>query len=840
MRIGSLCLLVLVLGGFSSAASARVLSNVLVSRQNNVLQAEVILTCPHRLQATSTDEKTTRLELSLRADPSCSPEYRQGGLREMLAPSGGRLAGIRQVELNGQADDTRLIVRFAAPTRVAVSQAADLQRLTLTVLEQEVTDEPAAVTDPVIGPAPLSATVAAADNYPRQSMRVHTGPEDDLREGAFVVALFTSTDYAEVSAMAAGLNRQALREQLSGAQRVYIAELQPGQTTWFSLRLGFFSSEGRAEAALYQLLDAFPEAFVARVPASEYQVAENNPVTPEPATAWNVVSSSSPAKPAAGLTSAELGRLMNEGRSAVLAGDYHAAAGVYNTVLNEGDSAYARDALEYAGIAYEKSGQNDNAVAAYRRYLDQYPDDAGAARVQQRLNSLLLQQPRAMLADTAVVVRDDRRWESYGGLGQYYRLDSVSYSGRGSEVIQSAVLTDGDYIARRRGRRFEFESRLSFGNVYSLLSDADGDNSQTRFYYLYGDLFDKDSGLGLRLGRQRLRASGILSRFDGAHLSWQFANDWRINFMAGEPVYSTRSSDGVDRRFVGASLDVFAVGGATDISVFFNAQEVDGVSDREAVGGQVRYYGESLSLVSTLDYDVGYSTLNNLAFLGNWQLGERTVLNGSFDYRRSPYLLSENALIGEGISSIEELRLLYTDDEIRELAEQKSGETTTATVGVSRPLYERFQLNADVSLYNYRYGDLSGSGQEQPDDPGNEWLYSLSFTGSSLLTEGDSSTVTMRYRDGAFYSTTSLLLDSRFPLSDKFRFNPRLLLTHRDQSAADVSEVTAVPALRLFYQAKRNLRLEFEAGGRWSDTSAAAGSTSATSWFIYTGYRTGF
>ena len=80
--------------------------------------------------------------------------------------------------------------------------------------------------------------------------------------------------------------------------------------------------------------------------------------------------------------------------------------------------------------------------------------------------------------------------------------------------------------------------------------------NQTRVYNLYTDLNDRETDLSARLGRQTLRNQGVLGRFDGALVSWQWAPDYRLNLLAGFPVYSSDESIETSRNFYGFSVDV--------------------------------------------------------------------------------------------------------------------------------------------------------------------------------------------------------------------------------------------------------------------------------------------
>ncbi len=529
---------------------------------------------------------------------------------------------------------------------------------------------------------------------------------------------------------------------------------------------------------------------------------------------------------------------MTAGREAIFAEDFAIAIDSYTRVLRAGDTPYAPDALEYLGVARERNGDAAHAIDEYRRYLASYPQSDGAERVQQRLDVLLLPpgQNEADRADPPPARKASESkdpWEVYGGIGQYYRGDFVDFGDQGSQTLQSAVLSDVDAIVRRRGERFEFESRVSLGHYYDLLSDAKGVGNDTRVYYLYADLADTEHGISGRIGRQRMRGSGVLARFDGIRASWQFSPAWRINVMGGEPIYSVSNSAESDRSFYGMSIDAFDLADLFDLSVYYNAQEVDGIDDREAVGGELRYYDDKRMLVSYLDYDVGYSTLNSFVALGNWTFDNELTLNASFDYRRTPYVLTENALVGQDASSIDELQDSFTETEIRALAEDNAGELTTAVFGFAKPVFDRWKVNADVTIADFEAADTAVSSDTQ-------YYYSLSMVGSDLLKDNDTSIITLRYLDGVAGSTTSILIDTRYPVSQNFRVNPRFIWSERDFDTVSGSETTFVVALRLFYQLKRYTRFELELGARQSDRDVNATSFSTDAWFVYAGYRTSF
>jgi len=534
-----------------------------------------------------------------------------------------------------------------------------------------------------------------------------------------------------------------------------------------------------------------------------------------------------------------LGALMDQARNALQSENYPAAIQLYSKVLRAGtETPYAQDAQEFLGIARERNGQTAHAAAEYRRYLDLYPNQPGAARVQQRLEGLAIP-PSANSASTPVIAAPEpSRWSTNGAISQYYWRDTLSMDNR-EDIVQSALLTDVDLLARHDGDRFAFESRVTAGNYYDLEDTEYSPGTNNRVYYMYADMEDTVTDTSVRLGRQRMYSSGILGRFDGVQAGWRFRDNMEAHVMAGYPAYSSSDASDTDIYFYGTSLDILDIGDLADVSVFYNQQTVNGINDRQAIGGEVRLFTDRASLITSLDFDINYSELNNFVAIGNWATTDSLTLNAMLDYRRSPYLLAENALVGQSVDNVGDLLNDYTEDEIRQLAEDRSAEVTTVTVGFSTPVYERFQLNGDVSMVDYTDTTESG-GVPAITGLGTDYYFNLNLVGASLIKEGDTNIIGLRYQDGNYVKSTGITFDTRYPVTQLLRINPRLLLAKREMQMSNADEVLIIPALRLFFDVRRQTRLEFEIGSRFSTVDSSTGSTDSQSWFVYTGYRSYF
>ena len=122
-------------------------------------------------------------------------------------------------------------------------------------------------------------------------------------------------------------------------------------------------------------------------------------------------------------------------------------------------------------------------------------------------------------------------------------------------------------------------------------------------------------------------------------------------------------------------------------SPYVQSQNVAGISDRQAVGIETRYLDETRSLTTMLDYDTLYGEINTALVFGTWRIRNRITLTGLYDERTS--IFTRNALIGQPVTGFEELLLSWTEEELRQMARDRSATSKTATLGISTPVGER-------------------------------------------------------------------------------------------------------------------------------------------------------
>ncbi len=825
--VRELSIVVLLVASSVAAAAPGEIVSVLVSRTGGTADVEIRFACPNRLVGSSPGIATALSEITLVRTGNCPGA--DDSIRDATRPAGRELAALDEVEYTARpGTNATLRLHFDRPVLVVADQSGDLRGLHVRVeiVAGATPGTPAqavpVVPSPMPRPGPTPEQIARAE----ERARLASQPKGAVAAAApgFVLNLRSATSPIDMGSESAGLARQG--------QTLYVSDLQVGDQLWHRLRLGFFATEAEANAMLAGLRSRYPDAWVTKASVAERLAsgAVTTAVPQGPVTAGPVAGPPGDGQPA---------ELLEQARGAIIDQDYPRAIDLTTLVLAAPPGAETAAARELLGLARERSGQVTQAAAEYQRYLAEYPDGDGAGRVRQRLAALTTarEQPKESIRGQAA--DRDSAWDVYGGISQYYRRDSIDFGGESGSVDQAAIFSDAEVVARHTGERFDFESRATVGYSYDMSGGDDDPDNETRIYNLYMDLNDQALGLSTRLGRQTLRNQGVLGRFDGGIVSWQVAPSYRLNVLAGLPVYNPNETVETSRTFYGFSVDALNLLDLFDVNVFMNIQEVDDVNDREAAGVEVRYFGGNRALIASVDYDFGYSELNSVAALGNWTFDNSLTVNGRFDWRNSPYLTTENALIGQPASSIQDLLLTYTEGEIRQLALDRSGAMQSFALGVSRPVSEHFQVSADVTASRYDGTPESGGVRETPDSGTLIYSY-LSLIGMSLIREGDVSVLSLRYSDSGASKSTAVFLDTRYPLGQALRLNPRVLVSYRDIVAGDATELLVRPGIRMLYRMTRQLRLEFEGGGEFGSRDSGDESNNSTGYYVYMGYSADF
>jgi hypothetical protein len=628
-----------------------------------------------------------------------------------------------------------------------------------------------------------------------------------------------------------------LIENLSPGLSVFETEVVLGADTWYRLRVGTFSSTESAQRELSKLLASYPTAWVDR--------AEKNSAghTVEIDSIDEGIYASNAALAAVGLD--QVDELMADARRAMVAGELSMAVQIYTKVLRVPNHDRHAEAQELLGLARQKNGQTAHATAEYQRYLSLYPDGEGANRVSQRLAALLATDrvPGTVSPDTpasakmtAASRKGDWRVQTY--VSQYYRRDANQVNEEEEIISQSALFSDINLDARRRGERFDFSSRLSAGYRSDFLPEDEGSGDEIRVSYAYADLADNEIGLRGRIGRQSRNTGGVLGRFDGLDLSYRASERILVSTVFGQPVNS--ASDGLEseKTFYGASIEYGPIIENLELGMFFIQQDIEGMEDRQAVGTEFRYFGDKQSIWGLIDYDTSFKEISSAFLQGSWRITPRLNVSGSFDHRHTPYLSAGSALIGQPVETFSELLVLFSEEEIRQFSLDRTPLSDSYTLGVSYSISPKLQINVDANQTTVDAAPESGGVAEMPE--ASYTYFSTTLIASSVFKEGDSTMIGLRYSDSNSAQVTSLTVDSRFPVGTRWRINPRLRIDQRQILSDSSDEWQITPGLRVQYRHSRKFRVEFEAGKLFSQRALENSDLDRESYFLSLGYQVFF
>ena len=514
---------------------------------------------------------------------------------------------------------------------------------------------------------------------------------------------------------------------------------------------------------------------------------------------------------------AEADRLLNQAL-----GDYPRAIALLTQLQRQPEFPDRARAQELLGLARERSGQLAHAKAEYQEYLRRYPHGEAAERVAFRLRILSAAEAQARTGQVSI---DAQRWQLSGGFSQTLRYDGSRVTNGASSTSpaqplapdvthDNALFTDLDLLTRRRGESFDWIGRLSGG--YDYVQGAAGD--ATRVSLASVEMLDRPLGLLARLGRQATNADGILGTFDGLYVSWQFQPSWALNAAAGYPVELLTVSPQTQQRFEMLALAYTPRNAHWDASVFVTMQDFDGLTDRQAVGLEGRYLAGRASLVSVIDYDTFYHSLNTASLIGTLQLPARWNVSIDTEHRNSPVLTTANALIGQPYTDLSQMQQVFTDEEIYQLARDRTAQTSNYSLTAARPIGERFQFTALVVAYETGATPASGGVPAQP-ATGLLLNYQAQLYASNLWSSGDFNVATLTHGNTEIGRVDSINLTSRFPVGGAWRLAPRFTLERLSELSDGSTQTSYIPSALLDYQ-RGNTLVQLEVGGELGNREA--------------------
>jgi hypothetical protein len=769
--------------------AGRLVEEVGVSEQRGYVAVTVLFGCSLRYVSHTPASSGDRVSVRLSPQPDCG------------APAGGSIVPpaldgrgvIRSIELNrALGTDLELRIGWSRPEQFVLVPSFDGRGLRIRLMRAE-------------------------EDRSKVSVREVTGGAS-----TYAVNLDAAKTPFEAEAIAAAADATGVR--------TYVSEIVIDEERWYRLRAGPFLSESDARRVLATARARYPKAWLAvGDDATLNAVGSPDAVANVPAT-----------RPGGNATMmpADLERTLKQAREAFRRKDYATAIPLLTRLMEQPEFPQRAEALELLGLARERNGQLAHAEAECEEYLRRYPQGEAADRIRKRLRALTVAtSPASQRARAAAAAESP--WKLYGGVSQVYRRDDSSFDNgteSSGQTTQDALLNDVALSARRRGERFDFASRVSAGYAVDMLEDGPG--NQSRVSLLFAEINDHELDWTLRGGRQSGSTGGLLGTFDGLYAGYQLRPRVRLNARFGYPVESTRESPTTDRKFYALSADFGTFAGGWDLSLYGISQDYFGLTDRQAVGTEVRYFRQGLTFVGLADYDVHYQELNNLLLLGTIALPARWTMSVNLDHRKSPSLTARNAMIGQPVTSFDELFGLFSIEQIEQLARDRTAESDVYTLSLSRPFGERWQWSMDFSSVSLGPTPASGEVAATP-DAGTDLIVSTQALGYGLFGRGDVTSLGLQYQAGDTTDLMSLGLNAQFPLGQAWRLGPRLRVDQRDFHADGSQQWLYAPGLRTELRWQR-LSLEFEGGAEFAQRSLGDADEDTTRYYLSLGYRYDF
>ena len=555
---------------------------------------------------------------------------------------------------------------------------------------------------------------------------------------------------------------------------------------------------------------------------------------------------------------------MDEARAALKKKNFSGAIQLFTKVLKYPENEYSAEAQEFLGLARQKGGQLAQARAEYEDYLRRYPSGEGSDRVKQRLAGIITAtgDPDEKLRITKEQRAEKRKngsagqdgetiWSISGSASAFYIRDDsfrqlrdpslppVPNEDRDAHrVHQNSLLSSFDLFGAWANDWHKSKIRFSGSEEHNF--NGGGSTDIVGIAALYAETTLMELDLLGRVGRQTRNAGGVVGRFDGGLVSWQYNPLIRFNVVAGSPVLSRRDLPFRDDKFFyGASVDFGPFFGGLEASLFAIEQRDRSLLDRQGVGAELRYFDPDKTAFATVDYDIHFQQLNAAIFSGSWTLLDKSTLYGAADYRKTPYLSAWNALQGQPFATLYDMLRLHTKEEIDQLALDRTATYKSAMVGFSRPLTEKLQIAADATVVNVS-GTIASGGVGATLPVGTEFFYSAQLIGTSFFKDGDMYITGVRYADLADSKLYVLDLNARYPLVDDFRISPRLRLGYRKGDTTDLKEYTVLPSVLLNYYWTKDISLEIEVGTQWTSLERSGAKEITTELFLTAGLRYDF
>jgi hypothetical protein len=545
--------------------------------------------------------------------------------------------------------------------------------------------------------------------------------------------------------------------------------------------------------------------------------------------------------------------------------NYAQAIALFRKAVAGPENTRMPEARELLGVAYQKDRQIAAAKTVYEDYVARYPRGDETDGVRQRLMALETAQAqpapalRAGASDPVAAADGEASVRSKGGvtyatvsgsISQFYIRDDSYRTLRDPTQALNLNATKDDLAVHQNTLMSTVDATAAWGNATVKNKIRFSGTEEHRIEpeerdrwgvsALYLDTSLKDWGTSFRIGRQMQNSNGVLGRFDGATVSYEWTATFGMTAVGGSPVQSRFDLPFKDDvYFYGASANFSHLFGGMDVSVYGIEQRARQYVDRQAVGTEIRYADATKSAFVNVDYDAYFEQLNAAIFTGSWTLPDKSTIRVGADYRKAPYLTAFNALQGQAFLTMYDLLKATSQADVKQMAIDRTATYQSANIGYTRQLTDHLQINLDFTAAHID-GTIASYGVYAMPDMGDEFYYSAQLVGTSLLKEGDLYTAALRYSDLKESDNYAVDLSTRYPISEEWSVAPRLTGGYRTGKATPYDEYIVMPSLLVDYFWRKDLNLEVEVGERWTWHNQGTAKSTENEFFVTAGFRYDF
>lgn len=593
---------------------------------------------------------------------------------------------------------------------------------------------------------------------------------------------------------------------------IYLVKVTVDKKLYYRLVAGNFKNRQQAGLALSRIKKYYPGAWInSRVGKERRQLARLlSPDNKKPPVQKTVVAKTA-LQGNSSTDSASVAKFLDRARQEFLDGNYTRVLAIANKIIETGSTEQIQKAMELAGIAHERQNKFTLAIAIYTDYLNLYPDSALSPKIKNRLQGLKTMglEPRSRI-DPVKRRSADSDWNINGALSLYYRNDVIKTVNEDREIVNSALVTDLNLIARHKTDSGTLMIRFD-GGIYSAIEDAETDS---RIGHALVSYTNSESGYQLTGGRQLHTAKGVYGRFDGLVYKKLSQQGYNFSIYTGFPAQSSYDDVQTDRRFIGTSVH-FRPFSRLEIDIYYLQQDIFGLTDRQALGTEFEYRRGRSYLFGIIDYDLFYDDLNNFTAIGSFSYSDKLELNLSYDFRNSPTLTTSNALQGQMVESMEELKGLFSDEEIYQLAKDRTSKGQNLIIGTNYQIDNDHQLYLSISYASVEETIASGGVDAIPATKDLHFFADYSIRG--FFHRDDYSSFGLRLSETASTNVISLRARTYFPGPGNLGYDPRLRLDYRKNHDTNVAQWILNPSIKLTYRASRKLNFEGSLGLEYSN-----------------------